>query len=352
MRRHEISTAASETFTDFDEAVRYLRELDVAPVIKASGLAAGKGVVLPTSLIKAAEVVHSMLVEQSFGPAGATIVVEECLTGPEVSVLAFTDGQTLRVMPTAQDHKRLLEGDEGPNTGGMGAFAPSPLVNAALLEEIERTVLHPAIAGLAAEGMPYVGVLFAGLMLTPNGPRVLEFNARFGDPETEAILPLLESDLLEILLACVDGRLADISVRWGGGAAVTVVMASDGYPNDYTIGLPIAGIAAAEALGCRVYQAGTKLKDDRLLTDGGRVLAVTAQGHTLAQAARLAYAGVAEIQFIGAYHRRDIGQPRPSQPIKRRRGQRLAPNRSVGQSRSAPRKSSWTTSDERTRHHS
>jgi phosphoribosylamine--glycine ligase len=173
--------------------------------------------------------------------------------------------------------------------------------------------------------MPYVGVLFAGLMLTPRGPYVLEFNARFGDPETEAILPLLESDLLEILLACVDGRLADVPIRWGAGAAVTVVMASDGYPDEYTVGLPITGIAAAEALGCRVYQAGTKLKDDRLLTAGGRVLAVTALGHTIAQAAHLAYEGVAEIQFIGAYHRRDIGLPRPLRPIKRRRGQAGGP---------------------------
>jgi phosphoribosylamine--glycine ligase len=339
MRRHEIPTAQSETFTDFDEAVRYLRQLDVAPVIKASGLAAGKGVILPTSLIKAAEVAHAMLVEKSFGPAGATIVIEECLTGPEVSVLAFTDGKSLCVMPPAQDHKRLREGDEGPNTGGMGAFAPSPLLSAGLRAEIERTILAPAIAGLAAEGMPYVGVLFAGLMLTPAGPRVLEFNARFGDPETEAILPLLESDLLEILLACVNGRLADVAVRWGTGAAVTVVMASNGYPDDYTTGYPITGIAVAEALGCRVYQAGTKLKDDLLLTAGGRVLAGTGKGRTLAQAAHLAYAGVAEIQFIGAYYRRDIGRPRPARPIKRRRGEAGGPTKRARPKKNAPRKS-------------
>jgi phosphoribosylamine--glycine ligase len=324
MGRHGIPTARSGTFTDFDEAMRYLRQLDAVPVIKASGLAAGKGVILPSHMEAAAQVVHSMLVERRFGAAGATIVIEERLSGPEVSVLAFTDGQTVRVMPPAQDHKRLRDGDEGPNTGGMGAFTPSPLVDADLLAEIERTILQPTIAGMAAEGMPYVGVLFAGLMLTPRGPRVLEFNARFGDPETEVILPLLESDLLEILLACGDGRLADVPVRWGTAAAVAVVMASDGYPDDYTTGYPITGIADAEALGCRVYQAGTKLKDKLLLTAGGRVLAVTATGRSISQASHRAYAGVAKIQFIGAFYRRDIGRPLPPQRVKRRRGEAAA----------------------------
>jgi phosphoribosylamine--glycine ligase len=311
MQRHNIPTGAAASFTDFDDAMRYLRQLDTTPVVKASGLAAGKGVVLPPSREAAATTVASMMLDRRFGEAGATVVIEERLSGPEVSVLAFSDGRTLAVMPPAQDHKRQLDGDNGPNTGGMGAFAPSPLLDASQLAEIERTVLLPTIQGMAAEGMPFVGVLYAGLMLTPQGPRVLEFNARLGDPETQVLLPLLQTDLLAVFEACVDGRLADLPLTWKQEAAVTVVMAAQGYPEEYPTGHEISGVEAAEATGCTVYIAGAKRQDGRLLTAGGRVLAVTALGPTVERAARNAYAGIARLHFNEAQFRRDIGRPMP-----------------------------------------
>lgn len=311
MLRHNIPTGRAESFTDFDDAMRYLRQLDKTPVIKASGLAAGKGVILPPSREAAAQVVAAMLLDHRFGAAGDTIVIEERLSGPEVSVLAFSDGRSLALMPPAQDHKRLLDGDGGPNTGGMGAFAPSSLLDADQLAEIERTILLPAIRGLAAEEMPFVGVLYAGLMLTPDGPKVLEFNARFGDPETQVLLPLLQTDLLDVFEACVEGRLEQVPLVWRQGAATTVVMAAQGYPDEYPTGHEIAGIEAAEATGCTVYIAGAKRQGGRLLTAGGRVLAVTALGPSVERAARNAYMGIAKIHFNEAQYRRDIGRPMP-----------------------------------------
>ena len=307
MQRWQIPTGQAEIFDDFDEAMRYMRTIDFVPVVKASGLAAGKGVMIPSSIEGAADAVRSMLLDNRFGEAGATILIEEKLSGPEVSVLAFCDGQRCTIMPTAQDHKRLNDNDRGPNTGGMGAFSPSALVSPELLAEIERTVLQPVLEGMAAESAPYVGVLYAGLMLTPKGPYVLEFNCRLGDPETQVLLPLLESDLLDLLLACTEGALDRHQPRWRLQAAVTVVMASEGYPEEYRTGLEVFGIADAEASGCTVYHAGTRLKDGRLITSGGRVLAVTAMAHTVEQAARRAYAGVEKIRFAGAQYRRDIG---------------------------------------------
>jgi phosphoribosylamine--glycine ligase len=309
MQRHGIPTGRAAIFADFDEATRYLRTLDAPPVIKASGLAAGKGVILPDSKEDAAQVLQEMLLHNRFGAAGQTVLVEERLHGPELSVLAFSDGETLRIMPGAQDHKRLLDGDRGPNTGGMGAFAPSPLATPALLIQIEQEILRPTVAGMAAEGTPYVGVLYAGLMLTEEGPKVLEFNCRFGDPETQVILPLLESDLLELFLACTEGRLHDQTPEWKPETAVTVVMASGGYPGEYVKGVEITGIREAERRGCLVFHAGTKLKDDRLVTNGGRVLAVTGLGTTLDQAVEQAYTGVQQIRFNQAFYRRDIGRP-------------------------------------------
>jgi phosphoribosylamine--glycine ligase len=306
MRRYAIPTADAATFTELEDALDFLESLDAAPVIKASGLAAGKGVLLPASKDEAAHVLRAMLVERQFGEAGATVLIEERLAGPELSVLAFCDGVTARIMPPAQDHKRLLDADQGPNTGGMGAFAPSPLATPELLAEVERTVLQPTLAGMAAEGSPYVGVLYAGLMLTDAGPKVLEFNARFGDPETEVILPLLESDLVEALLACCAGRLAEVELRWRPGAAVTVVMASGGYPGNYATGLPISGIEQAEAAGCTVFHAGTRAEQGQIVTAGGRVLAVTAAADDLPAAAARAYAGVNDIHFEGSHHRTDI----------------------------------------------
>ncbi len=313
MLRHNIPTGRAEAFDDFDEAMRYLRQLDFTPVIKASGLAAGKGVVLPPSREAAAAAVASMMLDHRFGEAGATIVIEERLSGPEVSVLAFSDGRSVRTMPPAQDHKRLLDGDNGPNTGGMGAFAPSPLFNAEALAIAERTILLPTVQGMAEEGMPFVGVLYAGLMLTSQGPKVLEFNARFGDPETQVLLPLLETDLIEVLLACVEGRLDQTPVQWKNEAAVTVVMAAQGYPEQYPTGHDIMGIERATDSGCIVYLAGARRKERRLLTAGGRVLSVTALGSTVEQAAQRAYRGVEKIAFNEAQYRRDIGREAPPQ---------------------------------------
>jgi phosphoribosylamine--glycine ligase len=306
MQKYGIPTGSAVTFTDFDEAARYLRQLDVVPVIKASGLAAGKGVILPVTMAEAAMVIREMLEEGSFGDAGTTVLVEDRMEGPEVSVLAFCDGANLTVMPAAQDHKRLLDKDYGPNTGGMGAFAPSPLATADLLAQVRSEVLEPALAGMAAEGMPYVGVLYAGVMLTDSGIKVLEFNCRFGDPETQVILPLLESDLAEIFLASIAGTLDKVDISWRDEAAATVVMASDGYPGEYTTGVEITRIDAAVDSGALVFHAGTKVKEDRLLTDGGRVLAVTGLGPDLKQAADVAYRGVRLIHFNNAQYRKDI----------------------------------------------
>lgn len=308
MQRHNIPTGWARVFDSFDAASDFVRGLDRLPVLKASGLAAGKGVVLPESWDEAVDVLREMLVDRRFGEASATVLVEERLTGPEVSVLAFCDGAELAVMPPAQDHKRLLTGDRGPNTGGMGAFAPSPLATPELLAEVERTVLRPALAGMAADGTPFVGVLYAGLMLTPQGVRVLEFNCRFGDPETQVILPLLESDLVDVMLACVEGRLAGAAPRWQDGAATTVVMASGGYPGDYPKGKEIRGVAQAEAEGCTLFHAGTALNDGRLVTSGGRVLAVTGLGANLEASTGRAYRGIEQISFEGAAWRTDIGR--------------------------------------------
>jgi phosphoribosylamine---glycine ligase len=308
MQRHAIPTGRAEIFTGYEAAARFVKSFATPPVIKASGLAAGKGVVLPQSLEEAKTVLRQMLVERQFGEASATVLVEERLSGPELSVLAFCDGKTARIMPPAQDHKRLLDGDQGPNTGGMGAFAPSPLATAELLAEVEARVLQPTLDGIAAEGAPYMGVLYVGLMLTPEGPRVLEFNCRFGDPETQVILPLLESDLLEVLLACTRGKLAEIDLAWRDAAAVTVVMASGGYPGVYAKGKSITGIDVAGREGCLVFHAGTALSGEQPVTNGGRVLNVTAVGERLSDAVEKAYCGLAHIHFDDATFRRDIGR--------------------------------------------
>ncbi|RLT43291.1 MAG: phosphoribosylamine--glycine ligase [Chloroflexi bacterium] len=308
MLRHGIPTAQAQIFSDFEGAADFVWTLDAVPVIKASGLAAGKGVILPDSRDEAVDVLRSVMVDRRFGAAGATVLIEERLVGPEMSVLAFSDGRSLSVMPAAQDHKRLGDGDTGPNTGGMGAFAPSPLATPELLAEVERTILRPTIAGMAAEGAPYVGVLYAGLMLTGDGVKVIEFNCRFGDPETQVVLPLLESDLVDLLQACIDGRLGEMAPAWRTGAATTVVMASGGYPGDYAKGKPIAGLTEAEAAGCDVFHAGTTLAEGQLLTNGGRVLSVTGLGDHIAGAAQHAYAGLAHIAFDGAVWRTDIGR--------------------------------------------
>ena len=309
MARHGIPTARHATFTDFDRALDHLRQVDYPVVLKASGLAAGKGVILPASLAEAEAALRQIIVAREFGAAGDIVVIEERLAGPEASVLAWSDGRTVALMPAAQDHKRVFDGDQGPNTGGMGAYAPAPLMTPVLLDEVRRTVLQPAIDGLAAEGMPYVGVLYAGMMITPDGPKTLEFNCRLGDPETQVILPLLASDVVDVIEACLTGQLADLDVRWRDRAAATVVAASEGYPGGYLKGREISGVAEAEVLpGAAVFHAGTRLDNaGRLLTDGGRVLAVTGVGDDLPAALGRAYDGIERVRFEGMHYRCDIG---------------------------------------------
>ena len=309
MRRYGIPTAAHAAFTDYDAALSYIRDLGSPFVIKASGLAAGKGVILPESLAEAETALRQIMVDKIFGVAGDEVLIEARLTGPEASVLAFCDSHTARLMPPAQDHKRVFDLDAGPNTGGMGAYAPAPVCPPALQQQILETIIRPTLDGLRAEGMPYIGVLYAGLMLTTAGPKVIEFNCRFGDPETQVILPLLDTDLVAIIEHCLAGTLDQAEIRWKSGAAATVVMASGGYPGRYQKGKPIGDLADANALdGVIVFHAGTALTDDdQIVTAGGRVLNVTGVGDTLAKALTRAYAGVKLIDFEAAHYRTDIG---------------------------------------------
>ncbi len=303
-----IPTAKSAVFTDAASAQTYVQSQGVPIVIKADGLAAGKGVTVATTVEEAQTAIADIFSGQ-FGAAGHTVVIEECLTGKEVSVLALTDGLTIRPLLPAQDHKRIGEEDTGPNTGGMGAYAPAPLVTPALMARIQAEVLEPAIATLRARGIDYRGILYAGLMITPQGdPQVIEFNCRFGDPETQVVLPLLDTPLEDLLLACVEQRLADMpEIAWKSDVATCVVAASAGYPGSYDKGKPISGIAEAEAQGATVFHAGTQCKSIGLVTDGGRVLAVTALGKTFAAALANTYDAIASIEFDGIYYRRDIG---------------------------------------------
>jgi phosphoribosylamine--glycine ligase len=309
MARHHIPTGRHAAFIDYQQALSYMRRVDYNVVIKASGLAAGKGVIVPDTRDEAEAALRRIMVERAFGAAGDEVVIEERLYGQEASVLAFTDGRTVVPMPAAQDHKPIFDGDRGPNTGGMGCYAPAPLIVPSLLDEIVRAVLQPAVDGLQAEGTPYVGVLYAGLMITESGPRVLEFNCRFGDPETQVILPLLESDLLDVLEACLDGTLDQEQVHWRAGAATTVVAASEGYPASYPRGREITGLEQAASLpGVVVFHAGTGWAENgRLVTDGGRVLAVTGIDTDLEQSINRAYRGMREIHFQGMHFRQDIG---------------------------------------------
>ena len=279
------------------------------PVIKATGLAKGKGVVVPASLSEAHAAIEQIMVKRVFGDAGAKVLIEEKLSGPEVSVLAITDGSSILVLPPAQDHKRLLDGDKGPNTGGMGAFCPSTTLDDKLMTRVEREVLVPIVDALKRESIDYKGVLFAGLMLTPAGPKVLEFNCRFGDPECQAIISRLDSDILELMMATCEGRLADVDVRWKNDASCCVVIASEGYPEKPKSGAAITGIDAADRMpGVTVYHAGTKkLPDGTIVTNGGRILGVTALAPTLPQARDRAYEAAAAIGFVGKVMRTDIG---------------------------------------------
>lgn len=311
LEANQIPTAQSATFTDIETARRYLGELGSVPVVKASGLAAGKGVVVAESIDEADAALQSMLVDSRFGEAGAEVLLEERLVGTEISVLAFCDGVDYHLMPAAQDHKRLRDADQGPNTGGMGAFVPSPVADAEFLDEVGRTVIAPTLAALAAEGTPYRGVLYAGMMLTDDGLRVLEFNCRFGDPETQVVMPLLKSDPYELFKACAAGSLADVEIEWHHDAAATVVLASAGYPVSSSAPEPISGLDDATASGAIVFHAGTAMIDGVVHATGGRVLAVTAVAESLDEAVALAHSAASVISFTGAQRRKDIGRGNP-----------------------------------------
>jgi phosphoribosylamine--glycine ligase len=309
MAKYKIPTAAYAEFTDVAEAIAYVEQHGAPIVIKANGLAAGKGVTVAQTVDEAVAAIRSMMTEKVFGDAGNRIVIEECLFGQEASILAFSDGKCVLSMAPSQDHKPVFDGDAGPNTGGMGAYSPAPIVTDAMLEEIHRTVLLPCVEGMANEGRPYRGVLYAGLMITGDGPKVIEFNCRFGDPETQVVLPRMRSDIIPVMLACCNGSLDGLQLDWGPGACVTVVMASGGYPGDYKKGVAIEGIDAAEQeCGVHVFHAGTKQDGQQLATNGGRVLNVTAVDRDIPSAIAKAYDGVKRIRFDGAHYRTDIGK--------------------------------------------
>ena len=306
MKKYGIPTAQYETFNETEAAKTYINKKGAPIVVKADGLALGKGVVVATETETAFDAVDAMMNEKKFGESGAQIVIEEHMTGPEVTVLAFTDGKTILPMLSSQDHKRALTGDLGPNTGGMGAFCPSKHYTDAIAETCMKTIFRPTIDAMNAEGRPFKGILYFGLMLTPDGPRVVEYNARFGDPETQPILTMLKTDLLDIFEAIVDERLHEITLEWHKGYACCVVIASGGYPEKYDKGFEITGLDNVPD-DITVFHAGTARKENTYITNGGRVLGVTATGSTLENASSRAYEGVSSISFKNAYHRTDIG---------------------------------------------
>ena len=307
MAKYGIPTAFFKVCEDIPTAKAYIEEKGAPIVVKADGLAAGKGVVVAMTKAAALAAVDDMMGDLKFGGAGARVVLEEYMEGEEASLLAFTDGETIVPMLAAQDHKRVNDGDEGPNTGGMGAYAPAPVMSDILKEKCVELVLKPTIEAMKAEGRPYKGCLYAGLMIKGDDIKVVEFNARFGDPETQVVLPLLASDLVDVMLACAQGRLGEIEVKWSDAATVCVVMASGGYPESYKQGLPITGLEAAGALpDTIVFHAGTKEVDGEIVTAGGRVLGITAIGKDIRAAKNKAYAAVEHIKFTDAHYRHDI----------------------------------------------
>ena len=308
MKKYNIPTAAYEVFDNSASAIDYIKDCNKFPVvIKADGLALGKGVIIAEDFDAAEKAVHEIMDDKVFGSAGGKVVVEEFLTGPEISVLAFTDGKTLRPMVSAQDHKRALDNDKGLNTGGMGTFSPSRIYTPELEEECMKNIFIPTMNAMNAEGRTFKGVLYFGLMKTADGVKVIEYNCRFGDPETQVVLPRLKSDLYEIFDAVIDERLADIDIQWDNGAAVCVVLASGGYPQKYTTGYEISGLEDAEKNGAVIFHAGTKIDNGNILTAGGRVLGVTAVGDDLDDAINKAYEYVKYISFTDMHYRKDIG---------------------------------------------
>ena len=310
MKKYNIPTARYEVFLEPAAAVAYIEEQGKFPVVvKADGLALGKGVIIAEDLEAAKDAVHTIMEDKVFGASGNSVVVEEFLTGPEVSVLAFTDGKTLRPMVSSKDHKRALDGDKGLNTGGMGTISPNPYYTDAVAETCMETIFLPTIRAMQAEGRPFKGCLYFGLMITPDGPKVIEYNARFGDPETQVVLPRLKTDFVDIINAVIDEKLDALDIEWSADACACVVMASGGYPQSYPKGLEITGLDEnGQAAGVTVYHAGTKLADGKLVTNGGRVLGVTATAKTLDEALDKAYQAVETIHFDNAHYRHDIGR--------------------------------------------
>ncbi len=307
MAKYHIPTAKYRTFTRLDEALAYIEAEGAPIVVKADGLALGKGVVVASTVEEAKQAAREMMEDKKFGASGSTVVIEECMTGPEVTVLAFSDGERVVPMPASQDHKRAYDGNEGPNTGGMGAISPPPQYTSDVAARCVAEIFQPTIDALKAEGRPFKGVIYFGLMLTPNGPKVVEYNARFGDPECQVVLSLLESDLMDILEACVNGTLDRVDIRWKQGAGCVLVLASGGYPLDYEKGYPISGLNEA-GKSAVVFHAGTKAGEDGVfLTNGGRVLGVTATADDLEGAIQGAYSAAKHISFTDMHFRNDIG---------------------------------------------
>lgn len=309
MARHKIPTADYQSFTEHAAAVAYIKEQGAPIVVKADGLAAGKGVIVAMREAEAIAAVDDIMLDKVFGSAGASVVIEEFMEGEEASFFAFTDGKNILPLASSQDHKRAFDGDEGPNTGGMGAYSPAPVVTPELHDEIVATIVRPTIDGMAADGHPYVGILYVGLMIKDGKPRVVEYNARFGDPEAQPLLMRMKSDIVPVLQACARGELTQDSIEWHDKAAVCVVMASGGYPGSFEKGRPISGFeAAAELEDLVVFHAGTTLKDGAVVNNGGRVLGVTGLGATVAEAIEKAYQGVEKISWEAVHYRKDIGQ--------------------------------------------
>ncbi|MBT2698703.1 phosphoribosylamine--glycine ligase [Bacillus sp. ISL-40] len=306
MMKYEIPTAKYASFSNYEEALTYVRSEGAPIVIKADGLAAGKGVVVAKKLEEAEKALKSMLKEVTFGSAGARVVVEEYLEGEEMTLLAFVNGTVVKPMVPAQDHKPVYDDDKGPNTGGMGTYAPLPHINSSMVERVIEDIVQPTAKAMAAEGCPFEGILYTGLMLTKEGPKVIEYNARFGDPETQVVLPLLETDLLDILLASLTGELENVEVKWKEKSAVCVIMSSAGYPGPYEKGQVINGLDQI-AYPTIVFHAGTTQEKGAIVTNGGRVLGITAIGENLGQARELAYQSVEKVSFTGAHYRTDIG---------------------------------------------
>ena len=306
MEKYNIPTAGFAVFTDAEAAKQYITKQGAPVVVKADGLAAGKGVVVAMTVAEALAAVDMIMCDNAFGLAGSQVVIEEFLVGEEASILAFTDGKTIVPMVAAQDHKRVYDNDQGPNTGGMGAYAPAPIITSTVSEQVMKKILQPTVNAMVSEGYPYCGCLYLGLIMTNDGPKVIEFNARFGDPETQVVLPLLDSDLITIMESCIDGTLADVEIKWKDAAAVCIVMSSGGYPAKYNNGDVISGIENAQQQGAYVFHAGTAAREGQFVTNGGRVLGVTAIANDIKQAVDKAYQAVGKIKFNGMHFRKDI----------------------------------------------